>query len=82
MNHEKTVEFDVEDKKGRKRHIVTPSVGKDKGKTLGVFSSREAAKNFAVARSSKGHSQGPLNPSGSAFSRPSGGRLRRRLEHK
>ena len=78
MGHEKTVDFDVTDRQGRKRHILTPSVGRNKGKVLATASSRNAILNFAKARSFKGHNQGPLNPSGSAFSRPSGGRFRRR----
>jgi len=77
MGHEKTVDFDVTDKKGRKRHILVPSVGKNKGKILATASSRKAITNFAKARSAKGHHQGPLNPSGSAFSRPSGARVTR-----
>jgi len=77
MGHEKTVDFDVTDKKGRTRHILTPSVGKNKGKVLATASSRNAITNFAKARSAEGHNPKMLNPSASAFSRPSGARVTR-----
>jgi len=87
MAHEKSVDFDVRDKKGRKRHILVPSVNPKTGKPMSMkesfqrgkkdpiatFSSRESLMNFARKRSAEGHKPRILNPSGSAFSRPSGG---------